>query len=546
MIRIGILLFLTIGSVCTLFGQSVPAGFPVVEEYLRRLQLLEKIDPSVSFLIRPLYPREISDTDAAYTIIERQEDSIISAKKPLFNILRGRGRIHLLPMSLQTEWNYRYPYPITSQHIPNRGWQTFASGGLHLEAGPLEVQFQPEFLWAQNKYYNPGVNKSIYTEYEECFGEGPYRKFMPGQTSVRLNAGAFSLGYSTENIWWGPGQFNALLFSNNAFGFEHLTLNTRKPAKTFLGFFETQFIAGYLKGSEFQSDVSVINPAYYKDEARYLSGFVLTYQPKWTPGLTIGFSRVFQQYISMRGNTLEDYFPIFSPFQKVRSGFGRDAEGRDQQATVFFRWAVPEAQAEIYFEYGRRDHEATWRGVWLNPEHARAFLFGVNKLFPVSDEAHILTRFELFHQQESINILARYEGITGRTNWGGHLPVVNGFTHRGQMIGPGIGPGSNVQTLETSWVKGIKKVGLRLDRLNRYQDNFVKRFNDFTPEQRWVDLALGTIVAWKFPRLLVSSNLTFIQSLNYQWQMESKTPGIPPRGRDVANFQGHLKTVYFF
>ncbi|HSI75397.1 MAG TPA: capsule assembly Wzi family protein [Lunatimonas sp.] len=544
MVRICIALLVSMGSALSVLGQSIPAGFPMVEEYLRRSQLLEKIDPNVSFLVRPVYPREISNIHDAYSITEISEDSISNPTFPGIQFFKGNGRLQLLPLSLQTEWNLRYPYPVASQHIPNRGWQTFASGGLYLEAGPLEVKFQPEYVWAQNKFYDPGINKSIYTEYEERFGNGPYRRFLPGQSSVRLNAGPFSVGYSTENIWWGPGQFNALLFSNNAFGFEHLTFNTRKPVKTFIGYFETQVIAGYLKGSEFMSNVSFIN--WYRFEDRYLNGFILTYQPKWTPGLSLGVSRVFQQYNSFKGDTFSDYFPIFAPFQKVRSGFGRDAEGRDQQATVFFRWAIPEGQAEFYFEFGRRDHEATWRGALLNPEHARAFLFGFNKLFPVTNDAHIQTRFELFHQQESINILARYPGTTGRTNWGGHTPVIHGFTHRGQMIGPGIGPGSNVQTLETSWVKGIKKIGLRLDRLNRYQDRFVKQFNDFTPEQRWVDLALSTMAEWKFNKLLISSNVTLINSLNYQWQMESIDSGLVPKGKDMVNFQGNLKTIYLF
>lgn len=546
MVRICVALLVAMGSAVSVFGQSIPAGFPMVEEYLRRSQLLERIDANVSFLVRPVYPREFSNVLDSYSITEKLEDSLSNSTPPGVRFLKGKGRLQLLPLSLQTEWNHLHPYPVTSQHIPNRGWQTFASGGLYLEAGPLEVKFQPEFVWAQNKFYNPGANKSNYTEYEERFGDGAYKTLLPGQSSVRLNAGPVSFGYSTENIWWGPGQFNALLFSNNAFGFEHLTFNTRRPVKTFLGFFETQVIAGYLKGSEFQSNVSIINPISYLNEDRYLNAFILTFQPKWTPGLSVGVSRSFQQYLSFRGNSFGDYFPIFAPFQKVKTGFDIDLEGRDQQATVFFRWAVPEAQAEFYFEFGRRDHEATWRGVWLNPEHARAYLFGLNKLFPVSDGAHIQTRFEVFHQQESINILVRYPGNTGFINWGGHLPVVAGFTHKGQMIGPGIGPGSNVQTLETSWVKGIKKIGLRIDRLNRYQDSYVKQFNDFTPEQRWVDLAIGTIVEWKFNNLLISSNLTVINSLNYQWQIEPLDSRVVPNGKDMVNFQGNLKTIYLF
>jgi len=87
-----------------------------------------------------------------------------------------------------------------------------------------------EFIFAQNNSYNTGFSKEGGIEFVEIFGEGAYSKLLPGQSSIRLNYGAFSLGASTENIWWGPGQYNSLLFSNNAIGFQHLTLNTQKPA----------------------------------------------------------------------------------------------------------------------------------------------------------------------------------------------------------------------------------------------------------------------------------------------------------------------------
>lgn len=527
-------------------AQSVPAGFPVVDEYLRRAQLMGELDSSISFSIRPLYPRLLSkytDTYQALNLAETQEDSLrISKYQKRF--FKGHGRVQLLPFVFYSEWNSHHPHPQVSSMVPNRGLQVYASTGVYFEAGPLSVQFQPEILWAENKAYDTGIIKSTNTEYLERFGESSYNKFLPGQSSVRLNFGAFSAGISTENIWWGPGHYNALLFSNNAYGFEHLTLNTRKPAKTFLGSFEGQVISGYLEGAEFESNVSTKGGG-YRDEQRYINGIIVTYQPKWISGLSIGISRVYQQYKSFRGNTFNDYFPIFAPFQKINSGFGRDAEGRDQQATVFSRWVIPSGNAEIYFEFGRRDHEPKWRGVLLNPEHARAFLIGFGKLFPITGDTFIQTRFEMFHQQESINILARYDGISGGNNWGGHSPVRHGFTHYGQMIGPGVGPSSNIQTLEGAWVKGVKRLGLRIDRLNRHQDIYVKRFNDNTLEQRWVDLSFGLFGDWNFDRLLLSSHLNFINSFNYQWELED-TESLYPKGRDVFNFQGSIKTIYLF
>ena len=88
-----------------------------------------------------------------------------------------------------------------------------------------------------------------YGDFPERFGEDEYAKIWWGQSKLTAQYGAFEIGAATETIWWGPGQFNALTFSNNAEGVPHLTLNTTKPARTFFGNFETQLIIGKLKNS---------------------------------------------------------------------------------------------------------------------------------------------------------------------------------------------------------------------------------------------------------------------------------------------------------
>lgn len=519
-------------------SQTVPAGYPVLDDYLRRLQLDGKIDSVTSFLLRPLQPRLIAGVDDVYELLGIEGGSVWSKT----SFLDGKGRVQLLPFMNSTEWNNKFPYPQTGYMIPNRGLQTFASVGVYGELGPLSIQFQPEFIWAQNREYDPGFPKSTQTEYLERFGERSYARLLPGQTSIMLNFRAFSAGYSTENIWWGPGQFNSLTFSNNAFGFEHLTLRTRKPAKTFLGSFEGQLIAGYFHGAEFPNNIS--GRVQYKDERRYVNAVMVSYQPKWIPGLNFGVIRTFQQYESFRGTGWREYLPIIHPLQKTNVGFDIDSDGRDQQATIFARWVVPGARAEVYGEFGRRDHEATWRGVWLNPEHARAYLLGFSKLFSREGTGDIQVRMEMFQQQESINILARYNGFIGGANWGGHSRAINGFTHRGQMLATGIGPSSNVQTLEISWVDGINRIGLRLDRLNRHQDIFVKRFNDATDEQRWVDFAFSPFAEWKFSRFVLSSRLNFINSFNYQWGLQQTEETVRAAGNDVFNVQGNFSLIY--
>ncbi|MCH7409691.1 capsule assembly Wzi family protein [Belliella sp. DSM 111904] len=430
----------------------------------------------------------------------------------------------------------------------SKGYQNFSTIGIQGSLGPLSFQVNPEFIFAQNLDYNYGVLKSTGTEYLERFGNGTYRTFLPGQSSVRLNAGAFSFGASTENIWWGPGQFNSLLFSNNAFGFEHLTLNTRRPARTFLGTFEGQVIMGKLEGSGFESPISNT----LRRDWRYMNGINIVYGPKWVPGFFIGISRVYQQYSQTLGSSIRDYFPIFMGLQKEGlvgdspdSG-DFDQAGRDQQLTGYVRYVNPKAKIELYFEYGRRDHAWNWREAILNPEHARAYLFGFQKLINAPNDAHYQIRGEVLQQQESVNILVRYPNLGGGQNWGGHIPVRHGFTHRGQMLGPGIGPSSNVQTLEGAWVKGFKKLGLRLERLNRHQDIYQKRFLDPSEQGRWVDLSARLLADWQFDNLIISSNINFVNSLNYQWQLAPDSTPEFPRGENLFSLHSQVSLIYLF
>src|SRR5690606_2889716 len=116
----------------------------------------------------------------------------------------------------------------------------------------------------------------------ERFGERSYNTLLPGQSSIRYNLESISFGISTENIWWGPGRRNSLIMSNNAAGFLHATINTRKPIPTSIGSFEGQLIAGRLENSGFKpphADYIYRNFPLYVPKRdkdwRYLAGLVL-------------------------------------------------------------------------------------------------------------------------------------------------------------------------------------------------------------------------------------------------------------------------------
>lgn len=519
-----------------LFSQSVPSNQFILEEYLRRGQLAGKF-PTSSFLSRPqLSADSIKSGNLHYslTILEKDSSRFFSQD------------LKVLPISIGIQFGSGSPYPEVGKFIQAKGYQQWLSGGIYGSFGPLSIQLQPEFIYGQNKNYDTGLLKEAGIEFVEIFGQGPYFKLLPGQSSIRFNYGALTLGASTENIWWGPGQYNSLLFSNNAFGFQHLTLNTQKPAKTFLGSFEGQLIMGKL-----ENFAPLLRDG--KEDWRYVNGITFSFQPKWIPGLFLGASRVFQQYSSFNNQSFAYYFPIFEPFQKVKlidpnspdfDSTEYDDRLQSQQLTGFARVVIPKAKAEVYFEYGRRDHAVDWREFLLNPEHARAYLFGFKKLISLPNESFFQVNGEMFQQQESINILLRY-GMVGGYSWSGH-GIRQGFTHKGQMLGPGVGPGSNVQTLETSWVKGVKKLGIRWERLNRHQDVFTRVFSDPSENGRWVDYSARILADWQFDNLLVSTTTNFVYTLNNQWNLaKTSTPDFP-KGKNSFMVVGQVNLIYFW
>src|SRR5690606_22939830 len=238
------------------------------------------------------------------------------------------GIFQLQPVVWNQQINTGYPYGWNDGSlIPARGYQTQVSAGFFASYKFLSLQFRPEVVWAKNsrfEMFDRSVDDGVMALYwhrsignvidmPERFGAGSYRRFFPGQSSVRLNWNGLSAGLSTENLWWGPGRRNSLLMTNSAPGFLHATLNTTPPVRTSIGSFEAQFIAGQLDSSGYQPTIdSVADPFiryFHKDKkqsSRYMSGFVFSYQPRWLPGLHVGFIRTAVMYRNDMSPNLRD------------------------------------------------------------------------------------------------------------------------------------------------------------------------------------------------------------------------------------------------
>ncbi|WP_246535468.1 capsule assembly Wzi family protein [Litoribacter ruber] len=472
--------------------------------------------------------------------------------------------VGLLPLISRTSFNNSRPYGYGNGLMtPNVGGQQYLSGGIFGRYKFLQFQLQPEFAISQNRPYRGfghsgdigAIENRFYLwnrgDFPERYGDGMLTRFWWGQSKVTLQAGSVEAGISTQQIWWGPGQFNALTFSYNAPGFPHFTFNTSKPVKTFLGQFEGQFLIGRLSPSGLApSQIDQLNATFYEppvSDWRYLNAISLTYQPKWVTNLFLGFSRTFQQFDHMRGNSVVDWLPVFEGLIQP-SKFARDGSynnTKDQQVTVFGRYIFTKLMMEMYFEYGRRDHAFNFRDILLNPEHSRAYILGFNKLIPLPEsDRHFQIRAEMTQQLETINYMARY-GASGLFGWHQHSSA-RGFAHFGQALGVGVGDsGSNVQTMELSVVDTFNKYGIVLERLENHQTFFRRAFGDQDEVRPWVDLSFGLLLDRQWDQFLLSSRLQFINAFNYQWELHPSSSPELPRGKDLFSVYAKVDLVYF-
>lgn len=542
-------------------AQSLPVGTTAIEDYYRRAQLLGIADTNVSFTVRPIFPGFIKNkADAYYPDTTERRYNMLDATSS-WQSDNKKLKARLLPLTFQSQVNTNDPYGWNDGPlIPARGLQSMFSAGIFLEYGHLTVQFKPEVVAAVNnnfETFNKNQYDVIFARYYDIynnidlpaqFGLNTYTHAYWGQSSIRLNFNSLSFGLSTENLWWGPGIRNSLVMSNTAPGFAHLTFNTVRPLKTPIGSFEGQLIAGKLGDSGYpplEPDHYYLGTNLYvpkSNDWRYLAGIIITWQPKWLPGLFLGFDQTKQTY-GKNLSGLGDYLPFFSPVKQTNAP-DNPTNKPDQLGSVFMRWLWTQEHAEVYFEYGHYNNTDDFLQSLLDPARTRAYVFGVRKLLPINElkNENILIGVEATQLQET-----SLADIEQGTEWYVSKNVRQGYTNYGQELGAGIGPGGNLQSLEVSWVKGLKKLGLQIERYAHNNDFYYYAFEDSKDFRRhWVDLSLAANGEWNYKNLIFNVKIEGIKSLNYQWYyINPNQPGFN-NGYTRYNFQIQTGVSYRF
>jgi len=522
----------TFGQHIILLSALIAASFTSLAQYngllqkndmadgLRTIQILDSATSTklnlndYSFTIRPIMPEIWQGTKKNWIALKRV----------------GYSRMYndSVPLTINNESFYSAT-----------GWQERFTAGVQVKLGRLLVDFQPEYVKAENlkqasisdqirdgnyftRLYFMQLNL---IDWPQQFGLKPIEKFYLGQSSARILFDHFSVGLSNENIWWGPGRRNSLIMTNNATGFLHADIKTAKPVKTIFGAIELQAVFGKLDSSGVEPVENIRQQQYWpgayvpkENIRRQMLGFVFSWQPRWIKNLHIGYAAAYYGYVKYEGS---DGKPIPQYPYSLTIPKGKGA----QLGSLFFRYSMPKDRAEVYGEFGRADRLPT---PWNLAEDTIpiGYVFGLRKWMKLRGQNHIEVSMEVSHLQlpdprlifNAINPFS----IPKVNSWYTHPQIRQGYTNQGQLLGAAVGPGGNSQFFDISWVNRHNRIGFHAERWVHNNDmNYFQNLSGalgYGPHFKyWTSLTYGAHAQIRVAGLFLSAAYNVGKSLNYQW-----------------------------
>jgi hypothetical protein len=385
-------------------------------------------------------------------------------------VASGEGlQWRLLRPQLDLTWNSGMAFSLNDgPQWTGRGLSAAFGGGLRASVGRAHLILLPQVWTTANEGFPvlPGLDPQrssfaspwhaglISADLPQRFGYRRTTAFDLGESAAWIILKGVSAGVATESQWWGPGVRNALLMSNNAGGIPHAFVRTPTPIRTRAGDFEAKWMIGTLTESRFFDSDSL-------NDLRSLSGAVVTFTPIVEPNLTVGAARVVYARIpgvgALPARAL-DAFGRWGEGANLRAArYGRAAE---QLTSLFGRWVFPASSAEVYGEWGRIVLPASLKSMLVAPQFTQGFTIGLQWLPEINPEARLRLHLEMTNLEQSpasrsADTLSFYVSSV----------VPQGYTHRGQVIGAAIGPGSSSQWLALDYLRGERSAGVFAGRI---------------------------------------------------------------------------------
>lgn len=513
--RISLLIVLAFAA--PVWSQAAAQGTPVggwIEDYARMLQLTGQI-PMTPLTVRPAALGDLQALSAATG--SHAWRAVIEDRTP--RVVTDKGfRVQALPSEVQTFANTNRPWGWNDGAV----WQgkavtLAAQTGAQARWGRVTLTIAPLITYSANVDFDlspipvpTGLSPYAYPvigggtlDAPQRFGSEPVQRLDWGNTNLRVDLGPVALGLSHESMWWGPGRRNDILLTNNAPGFWHAHLSLNKPVSVGIGTVSGRWIWGSLRESAFFDTIP-------SNDRRYMTGAAVAFVPRWAKGLELGAARLFLETWTDPLGVNEILYlvrPVFKRSQASASNPEGD-DKQDQVATVFARWTLPASGLELYGEWAKGDHSFDARDLLVEPEHASAYLAGLQKILSHTPERTWRFGSELLLLGGPRSAVARYPGAGF---FYVHHEIGQGYTQRGQVLGAGIGPGSSQLSFALDRFAPWGSAGIGFLRTVYDNDRFFRQSN---PQSRRNEVEPSVTAhamvfrgAWDFSASMTGSNL---------------------------------------
>lgn len=410
------------------------------------------------------------------------------------------ARWRLIAPEMHAVWNSAIPLSRNDGAMwAGRGSTVGVAAGVQARYGPIAVMLRPELIHAANRRFDllpsrlqqrrPGrsvfafpfqadTNSSKYRAERPIpfsfpiqadsgfidlpirFGDEPYTLLDAGQSSVSVDIGQAIFGLATENQWWGPGLWNGVVLTNNAGGFPHAFLRSAAPLRTRAGTVHAKWIVGGLTESLFFDDTP-------SNDLRSIAGIAAEFQPAFEPDLSLGLVRMVYAPVDGRGEIVAHALDPVLKWDRRRAPGDTNWNPATEQILAFFgRWVFPQSGVEAYGEWARLELPVSVRELLSDPGHSQAYVIGAQWAKPAGSGL-LRLQSEAAYLEKSSSFKHRPVGsyYTSRT-------IPQGYTHRGQVVGASIGPGSSSQHLATDYLGPRWALGLSLERIRWFTDAY--------------------------------------------------------------------------
>ena len=365
-----------------------------------------------------------------------------------------------------------------------RGWSEDIRAGLRAQWGRFSLVLAPELVATENLWYElppplvqlprpPGRSPFSTPWYVGAysidsplrFGERGLRRLDPGQSTLAADLGSVTMGFSTENEWWGPGIRNAIVLSNNAAGIPRAFVRTTRPVRTGVGTFAARWFLGELSESPYFDTASA-------NHHRSITAFAATWTPAGAPNLTLGFTRaVYAPLAGGQGIVDHTLDLLRDRGMHAVPGDSFPQPSRDQIFSFFGRWVFPADGFAVHAEWARTDPPRSLRDLLTSPNRSQGYTLGLEWARPVrGGRDAVRIQGELTYLEKSPDF--RNQPVE---TWYTSAASPQGYTQRGEVIGAAIGPGASSQWLAVDYFAPKWRIGVFGGRI-RWNDDALYSF----------------------------------------------------------------------